>query len=132
MVVDEAMMVAGIGCRKNTSTDAVLAAIDDALSRHGLAASELDALATVPQKRNEHGIRDAAARLGLRLVVADEADLRAVETVSQSRASLESTGTASASEAAALAVAGAGSRLLGPRVVAGAVTCAIAVGEGTP
>ncbi|BCH27486.1 cobalamin biosynthesis protein CbiG [Mesorhizobium sp. L-8-10] len=126
------MIVAGIGCRKNTDTDAVLIAIDDALSRHGLAAGELDALATVPQKCSEQGIRDAAARLGLPLVVAGEAELLEVETLSHSPASVETTGTGSASEAAALAIAGRAGRLLGPRIVAGAVTCAIAVGEGKP
>ncbi|MGO4833122.1 cobalamin biosynthesis protein [Rhizobiaceae sp. 2RAB30] len=124
------MIVAGIGCRKNTDTDAVLSAIDDALSCHGLAAGQLDALATVPQKRGEQGIRDAAARLGLPLVIAGEAELLEVETLSHSSVSLETTGTGSASEAAALAVAGRAGRLLGPRIVAGAVTCAIAVGEG--
>ncbi len=130
MVVDEAMIVAGIGCRKNTETDAVLTAIDDALSRHGLAAGELDALATVPQKKSEQGIRDAAVRLGLPLVIAGEVELLEVETLSHSPASLDATGAGSASEAAALAVAGRAARLLGPRIVAGAVTCAIAVGEG--
>lgn len=124
------MIVAGIGCRKNIDTDAVLNAIDDALSCHGLAAGQLDALATVPQKFGEQGIRDAAARLGLPLVIAGEVELLEVEPLTRSPASLDATGTGSASEAAALAVAGRVARLLGPRIVAGAVTCAIAVGEG--
>lgn len=126
------MIVAGIGCRKNASAEAVLAAVHSALSRHGLAAAELDALATVPLKSDEPGIRGAAQWLGLRLVVAGEAELRAVETVSHSQASLEAAGTASASEAAALSVAGIGSRLLGPRIVVGAATCAIAVAGDAP
>ncbi|MDX8497511.1 cobalamin biosynthesis protein [Mesorhizobium sp. VK4C] len=40
-------------------------------------------------------------------------------------------GTPSVSEASALAAAGKGAKLLGPRTVLGAVTCAIALGGGT-
>lgn len=122
------MIVAGIGCRKGVSAEAVLAAIDSALSQHGLTAA--DALATVPLKRDEPGILAAATRLGLELVVVTDEALRVAEagTLSRSAASLAATGTASASEAAALAVAGAGSRLMGPRISVGSVTCAIATG----
>lgn len=122
------MIVAGIGCRRGASAEAVLAAIDSALSQHGLAAA--DALAIVPLKRDEPGIRAAALRLGIDLVVATDEALHAAETrtLSHSAASLAATGTASASEAAALAVAGTGSRLLGPRVSVGFVACAIAAG----
>jgi len=131
MVVDEAMIVAGIGCRKGVSAEAVLAAIDGVLSHHSLAASKLDALATVPLKGDEAGIRAAAERMGLGLVVPTDEALRAVEadTLSFSDASIAVAGTASASEAAALAAAGHGARLLGPRVAIGPVTCAIAVGD---
>jgi cobalt-precorrin 5A hydrolase len=134
MVVDKAMIIAGIGCRKNTSAEAVVAAIHSALSHHGLATAQLDALATVPQKRDERGIQIAAERLGLGLVVATEMELRAAEggTLSFSQVSLDATGTASASEAAALAVAGFGSRLMGPRIAIGPVTCAIAINGDAP
>ena len=37
MDLGEAMMVAGIGCRKGVSAEDVLAAIDAALAAHGLA-----------------------------------------------------------------------------------------------
>ncbi|WP_246677444.1 cobalamin biosynthesis protein [Mesorhizobium sp. B2-3-12] len=41
-------------------------------------------------------------------------------------------GTPSVSEASALAVAGAGAKLVGPRTVLGAVTCAIAISGDAP
>lgn len=126
------MIVAGIGCRKNVGTEAVLAAIDEALSHHHLTVTELDALATAPLKRNEPALHAAALQLGLDLVVVTEGALRDAEaaTLTPSQASLDHAGSRSISEAAALAAAGRGGRLLGPRLASGAVTCAIAVGAG--
>lgn len=49
-----------------------------------------------------------------------------------SRISQAVAGTPSVSETAAFAAAGPGGRLLGPRIVVGRVTCAIAVREGRP
>lgn len=122
------MMVAGIGCRKGVETEAVLAGIDSALDRHRLDRTDLDALATVPLKHDEPALHAAARHLGLQLVVVTETQLKAAEarTLTRSTASLAHAGTPSAAEAAALAAAGPESLLLGPRIVAGAVTCAFA------
>ena len=124
------MIVAGIGCRKGVATEAVLAAIEHALSHHRLAVANLDALATAPLKRDEPGLQAAAFHLGLNLVVVTQKALSGVEagTLTRSRISLDHAGSRSVSEAAALAAAGQGSRLLGPRLATGPVTCAIAVG----
>ncbi|MDW6020553.1 cobalamin biosynthesis protein [Mesorhizobium sp. BAC0120] len=127
------MIVAGIGSRKGVATEDVLAAIDAALAAHGLVRSRLDRLATAPLKADEPALHGAANALGLELVVVQDAKLAEVSdrTMTRSEASLEKAGTPSVSEASALAAAGPGSQLLGPRVVVGAVTCAIAIsGEG--
>lgn len=128
------MMVAGLGCRRNVTTVDVLAAIDATLAKHTLARPSLDALATVPLKREEPALQEAASALGLPLLLptADAIAAAAPATLTYSAASLAATGTPSASESAALAAAGAGARLLGRRFVLGAVTCAIAVREETP
>lgn len=119
------MTVAGIGCRRGATAEEVLAAVAAALAAHGLA--RLDALAALGPKRGEAGIAEAAARLGLPLLIAEPAgEVRGMMT--RSAASLAATGTGSASEAAALAAAGPGARLLGPRLVLGPVTCALARG----
>lgn len=123
MGLDEAVRVAGVGCRKNSAAADVLAAIDAALAAHGLERHALDAVAVVAHKGGEVGIAEAANALGLRLL---EVEAKGIETLSRSPLSLEATGTASASEAAALAAAGEGARLLGPRIAAGGATCAIA------
>jgi cobalt-precorrin 5A hydrolase len=124
MGVGEAVTVAGIGCRKGVSAAAVLAAVEAA--RGG---RRLDALATVAAKRDEPALAEAARTLGLPLLVGAVAD-GDPRLLSRSAASLAATGSASASEAAALAAAGPGARLVGRRLALGAVTCAIAVGEG--
>ena len=132
--VDEAMMVAGLGCRKGVDKAQVLAAIDATLAAHGLERTALSALATVPQKRDEPGLAEAALLLRLPLHVAeDEAIRRALpHIISTSDASLAATGTGSVSEAAALAAAGDGAQLLAPRVATGHVTCALARGKDRP
>jgi cobalt-precorrin 5A hydrolase len=131
MEMGEAMIVAGIGCRKDVRTEEVLAAIDAALAEHGLDRPALGALATAPLKREEAAIRMAGAFLSLDVVIAEEDALKASDgrTLSRSAPSLAAADVLSVSEAAALAVAGEGSVLLGPRLVLGPVTCAIARSE---
>ena len=113
--------VAGVGCRRGVSAEAVIAAVEAARGGRGL-----DALAAVPAKRGEPALAEAARRLGVPLVVGAVADADP-RLLSRSEASRAATGSASASEAAALAAAGPSARLVGPRLAVGAVTCAIAV-----
>jgi cobalt-precorrin 5A hydrolase len=209
MVVGEAMIVAGIGCRRGVTKRDVLAAIEAALEAHGLALGALSALATTDFKRDEEAIFAAGEALGLRVIVVendaqaavseqsdrcipphpasaslghplpngerksdtprqpamsaaktnaepsrtsspqrreggrakrrpDEGDLvispasgegSRANTLSHSDLSLALAGTPSVSETAALSAAGQGARLLGPRIVLGSVTCALASGR---
>ncbi len=132
MVVGEAMMVAGIGCRKGVSADDVLAAVGAALEHFAVEKDRLNALATADLKIGESGLIIASQRLGLPLHIIANAELKEADgrAVSRSERTKELTGVGSVSEAAALAAAGAGSTLLGPRLVVGSVACAIAVGGG--
>lgn len=134
MVVGEAVIVAGIGSRKGVTVDDVLAAIDAALAEHGLTRARLDRLATVALKAEEPALLSAATTLRLEIVVADPAALDAAgrRALTHSDRSLEIAGMPSVSEASALAAAGSGSRLLGPRVVVGPVTCALATSGDAP
>lgn len=122
------MRVAGIGCRKGVSEREVMEALASALSAHGLGLPALDAIATAEAKRTEPAIGDAARRLGLPLhIIQDDALQAAAEgCLSASEHSLAVSGSPSLSEAAALASIGVGARLLGPRIVHGSVTCALA------
>jgi cobalt-precorrin 5A hydrolase len=124
MVLGEAVTVAGLGCRRGVTAAEVLDAIDAARAAHGGPA--LVALATLSAKRDEPALADVAGRLGLPLLIVAPGDDGRLRT--RSAASRAATGAGSASEAAALAAAGPEARLLGPRLVVGRVTCALAVG----
>lgn len=128
------MMVAGIGSRKGVSVQDVLAAIETALETHGLTMTALSALATAEFKKDEEAIAAAGRALSLPVIVVDDSALQAVssDTLSHSDLSQDLAGTPSVSEASALAVAGAGAKLLGPRIVLGPVTCAIAISGDAP
>ncbi|MFD9896625.1 cobalamin biosynthesis protein [Mesorhizobium sp. NPDC059025] len=122
------MIVAGIGCRKGVDAAGVLAAVDAALLSHDLDRSALSALATTTFKQDEAAIFAAAELLGLEVIVVEDADAGNTQAgLTRSDTSLAVAGSPSVSEGAALAAAGKNARLLGPRLITGAVTCAIAV-----
>jgi len=122
------MIVAGVGCRRGAPAPDVEAAIRAALARAGIGAQALDAIATIAAKQDEAGINATAAKLGLAVVLVPEADLQAMghRTHTRSERVLALTGVPSVAEAAALAAAGPAARLISPRLVIGAATCALA------
>jgi cobalt-precorrin 5A hydrolase len=130
----KAMIVAGIGCRKGVAATAVIDAIDAALAEYRRERGELSRLATGAAKRDETAIVIAAGMLGVPLhYVGDEALAEVAPLLStHSERSAEATGSPSLSEASALAAAGENGALLGPRIVAGPVTCALAEMELLP
>ncbi len=123
----EAVIVAGVGCRRGCPAGDVVAVVRDAERRAGCAVGVLAAPAF---KRSEAGLAEAAGMLGVPLLWVSDAELARAQPgcVTRSAAALRATGFASVAEAAALA----GSRtLLLPRIVHGAATCALAtVSEG--
>ncbi|MFB9953455.1 cobalamin biosynthesis protein [Rhizobium puerariae] len=128
MELDEAMIVAGLGCRKGTSARALLSAVDAACAEAGISRRSIAALATGEIKRDEPGILELAEMLALPLHVVDETVLKQAEgrTKTVSKHSLARTATPSLSEAAALARAGEGSQLIVARLIADGATCALA------
>ncbi len=128
------MIVAGIGSRSGVGMAEVIAAVEAAVDTHGLAMTELSALATTAFKRNEEAIFAAGRELNLLVVAVEDEALLAVSSriLTHSELSLSLAGTQSVSESAALAAAGEDARLLGPRIVVGPVTCAIAISGGRP
>jgi cobalt-precorrin 5A hydrolase len=131
MGLGEAMIVAGIGCRKGASADDIGAVIADALARAGFATKALDLIAAPELKRGEHGIAAAAAALGVPLILIPEADLKAAgaRAETSSERVLALMGIPSVAEAAALAGGGLSARLVLPRIAVGSATCALAVSE---
>jgi cobalt-precorrin 5A hydrolase len=133
MASEEAMIVAGIGCGRGTSCEDILNLIVATLSNFGIAQENLTAIATESSKADERGIASAARSLSLPIVRCPVAELGRVadQVLTRSLRVQEIKGVPSIAEASALVAAGHNARLLGARVAANRVTCAIAIGEGS-
>jgi cobalt-precorrin 5A hydrolase len=128
MVVGQAVIAAGIGCKSGAPASDIEAAIRAALARAQIDAAALDVIATIEAKGGETGIHAAAATFGISLIVVPQHEVVTangrVETHSARVTAFA--GVGSVAEAAALAAAGPTSTLLVPRLVLGAATCALA------
>jgi cobalt-precorrin 5A hydrolase len=133
MASEEAMIVAGIGCRHGTPSADVVDLIFVTLSSLGIAREDLSAIATETSKADEYGIVNAARSLSVPVVRCPVADLGRVadRVMTRSLRVQAIKGVPSIAEASALVAAGHNARLLGARVAARKVTCAIAIGEGS-
>lgn len=131
MGMGEAVIVAGIGCRKGASAEDVEAAIGMALERAGRPLAQLHFVATSARKAGEEGIAAAAAARNVPLILVHQADLElaAARGATWSARVLALAGVPSVAEAAALAACGSKAKLILPRVVVGTVTCALAEKE---
>jgi cobalt-precorrin 5A hydrolase len=134
MAMGEAMIVAGVGCRRGASAAEIETVIATALARAGLARGLLDAIAAPAAKKDEPGIAAAASILGVTLVLVAQHDLvdagSRVETHSKRVNTLM--GVPCVAEAAALAAGGPAARLMLPRIAIGPATCALARSEAAP
>lgn len=115
----------GIGCRAGIGADAVCALVARALEAAGDGPATLF---TILDKQQEAGLREAATRLGLPLVYLPRKALEAVSDRAETRSEkvVALFGIPNVAETAALAGAGAGARLVVPRMAAEGVTCAVA------
>lgn len=125
------MIVAGIGCGRETSSEDIASLIFVALSNFGIARENLTAIATETSKADERGIASAARSLSIPILRCPVADLGRVadQVLTRSLRVQEIMGVPSIAEASALVAAGPNARLLGARIAANKVTCAIAIGE---
>jgi len=118
-------LVVGVGCNRGTSADEIVEAVERVLRERGLALKSARTLATVDAKRDETGLIEAAARLGLPLAFCDKATLNAVPDVpNASEAPMKFVGVQGVAEPSALAISGG--RLLVEKVKSGNVTIAVA------
>jgi cobalt-precorrin 5A hydrolase len=122
------MIAIGIGCRAGACAANIVALVQRALTDANM--DEPNAkLFTIDTKQDETGLLDAARLLAMPIVFLprDALAARAADAVTRSHRVEARYGVTSIAETAALAGAGPGSRLVVPRVSAGAVTCAIAI-----
>jgi cobalt-precorrin 5A hydrolase len=128
----EAMIAAGIGCRRGTSVEELEAALNQAQMTFGVRDADIAVLATLASKVDEPSIQAVARLRGLRLQALSKERLGAVadKVASSSERVRQLVGVDSVAEAAALAAAGRNARLLGPRIATATTTCALAEGDG--
>lgn len=117
--------IAGLGCRAGASATDIIAVLHEAEAR---ADRRAIALAIPAFKLREPGLNEAAALLGLPLILIDDTALAAVQwlCVTHSATVAAHTGHASIAEAAALAACGPGATLRLPRIAHPTATCALA------
>ena len=131
MGLDEAVsgLVAGIGFRRATESDEIVALIRLALNRVGAGPDRLRALATASDRAEDEALRRAAEAFGVGVIGIAESELMAVDARVPSRsARIEaSRGVGSLSEAAALAAVGEGGQLALARIASAGATCALAL-----
>jgi len=80
-------LVVGVGCRRGTSTESVLEAVRAALEVRALPSEQVRLLATASPKRDEPGLREAAAALGVPLHVVHDLEIRSRRRVRRTAAS---------------------------------------------
>src|SRR6478672_1181238 len=102
MGLGQAMIVAGVGCRKGAAAQEIDAAIAEALANGKFASDALTVIATAAGKGLEQGIMKAAAARGVPLVLVTDKDLEAASgrAVTKSKRVQKLMGVPSVSECA--------------------------------
>jgi cobalt-precorrin 5A hydrolase len=118
----------GLGCRAGASAANIVALVQRTLNDAGLAGANAQ-LFSIDTKQDETGLSKAARLLAMPITFLsrDALAARAADAMTRSDRVAALYDLPSIAETAALAGAGPGSRLLVPRVIAGAVTCAVAI-----
>jgi cobalt-precorrin 5A hydrolase len=128
--VSTRIVAIGIGCRAGASAANIVALVQRTLTDAELDGASAN-LFSIDSKRDEAGLIKAARLLAMPITFLsrDELAARAADAVTHSDRIAALYDLPSVAETAALAGAGSASRLIVPRIAAGAVTCAIAIGE---
>lgn len=130
----------GVGCRKGCAGENIASLVRRALALAsapevvGMQASRESVMFTSEAKSEEEGLAEAAATLGMKLVLLPHAALEAAASRCKTRSPRVQAliGLPSLAEAAALAGAGEGSRLVLQRISEGGASCALAVPSIAP
>lgn len=126
LVLRPPALVAGLGCNRGTDVDEMESLLRRVLHDQGLSPACLACLASVEAKRDEAGLIELAARLGLPLKFYSPEELATVEVPNPSATVAKHMGVASVCEAAAL-LAAHSRRLLVKKHKSANVTLALAL-----
>ena len=95
-------LVAGVGCSRGAGSDEILDLLRLSLTEAGLSGKSIAALASIDVKRDEAGLLEAAAKLGVPVRFYPAEALSRVETPNPSEVVREAVGTPSVAEAAVI------------------------------
>jgi len=119
-------LIVGVGCRKGTSQEEILEAIDQALEKGECSRADIRCLATIDLKGDEPGLREACINLGLPLRIVPIDQIRSfIGPYQRSSFVKEKIGVEGVSEPCAL-LAGRRTKLIVPKLKRGRVCVAIA------
>lgn len=119
-------VIAGVGCRRGAPASAIVAAVHEALDRANVDLGSVRMLASADVKREEPGLRQAAAELGLPLRFIASEEIRSSPRAFTRSAFVErKVGVPAVAEPAAL-LAGRRTQLLLPKTIIQGVTVALA------
>lgn len=110
LVLHPRLLAAGIGCKRGTDAQSIVAFIEAVFQRFGLALQSLRCLATLDVKRDEQGLLEAAAYLDIPLFFFTAGELSAYPVSAPSPKARSAFGLAGVCEPAALAAAGQGEK----------------------
>ncbi len=117
-------LTVGIGCKRGTPAEEILAAIDQTLKTHELDRERVNVLASIELKKDESGLLEAAAARDWQTVFYGAKELEDIPVPTPSPFVRNTTGSPSVAEAAA--IASSDGRLLVPKQKQGSVTVAVA------
>jgi cobalt-precorrin 5A hydrolase len=119
-------LIVGVGCRKGTSQEEILEAIDQALKKGDCSREDIRCVATVDMKGDEPGLKEACIILGLPLRIVPMDQIKSFHGPYQRSAFVkEKIGVEGVSEPCAL-LAGRRTTLIVPKLKQGRVCVAIA------
>jgi cobalt-precorrin 5A hydrolase len=119
-------LIVGVGCRKGTSQEEILEAIDQALEKGECPREDIRCVATIDLKGNEPGLREACIHLGLPLKIVPIDQVKNFGGPYQRSSFVkEKIGVEGVSEPCAL-LAGRRTKLIVPKLKRGRVCVAIA------
>ena len=78
-ILRPADLVAGIGCRRGTPSANILEALENAITCAGRVVPSLSTIATVPEKQEEPGLKEAASSLNVPVLICDKEELASIE-----------------------------------------------------
>jgi cobalt-precorrin 5A hydrolase len=99
-------LVAGVGCHPGASADEILRFLQDSFRKERLSLASLKALASIEARKEEPGLREAAARLGVEFIWFTKEELQNVPVPTPSPQVIRLVGVVSVAEAAALKAGG--------------------------